>query len=173
MASYYYLIASLPMLRANETPPLDYDAFLELCRGAVSEKVYRTLETLTERSCEGPLVDRWAAFYRMLSDELNYQRNLKLGRPCAVPNEREAAVTQTVTAAVNASDPLEGERLLLALEFARLDELVGLHNFDDCALYGYAMKLRLLERQRIFHHDEGRAAFDGLLEHIRRQILSI
>ena len=82
-------------------------------------------------------------------------------------------MTQAVTAAVNAKDPLEGERLLLALEFDRLDELVGLHSFDDCALYGYALKLRLLERQRIFRHDEGKAAFDTLLGQVRQQIFSL
>ena len=148
MASYYYLISSLPMLRAGDAPPLDYAAFLDQCQGAVSDRVYRSLEELTVRSEDG-------------------------GESCAAPNERDAAVTQTVTAAVNAKDPLEGERLLLALEFDRLDELVGLHSFDDCALYGYALKLRLLERQRVFRHDEGKAAFDTLLGQVRQQIFSL
>ena len=146
MASYYYLISSLPMLRAGDAPPLDYAAFLDQCRGAVSDRVYRSLEELTVRSEDGGF---------------------------AAPNERDAAVTQTVTAAVNAKDPLEGERLLLALEFDRLDELVGLHSFDDCALYGYALKLQLLERQRVFRHDEGKAAFDTLLGQVRQQIFSL
>ncbi len=143
MASYYYLISSLPMLRAGDAPPLDYAAFLDQCRGAVSDRVYRSLEELTVRSEDGGFVSRWAAFYRVLQGELTYQRRVKRGESCAAPNERDAAVTQTVTAAVNAKDPLEGERLLLALEFDRLDELVGLHSFDDCALYGYALKLQL------------------------------
>ena len=150
MASYYYLISSLPMLRAGDAPPLDYAAFLDQCRGAVSDRVYRSLEELTVRS-----------------------ERVKRGESCAAPNERDAAVTQTVTAAVNAKDPLEGERLLLALEFDRLDELVGLHSFDDCALYGYALKLQLLERQRVFRHDEGKAAFDTLLGQVRQQIFSL
>ena len=152
------------MLRAGDAPPLDYAAFLDQCRGAVSDRVYRSLEELTVRSEDGGFVSRWAVFYRVLQGELTYQRRVKRGESCAAPNERDAAVTQTVTAAVNAKDPLEGERLLLALEFDRLDELVGLHSFDDCALYGYALKLRLLERQRIFRHDEGKAAFDTLME---------
>ena len=42
-------------------------------------------------------------------------------RPCAVPSDRDAGIVQTVTAAVNAENPLEGERLLLDLEFRRLD----------------------------------------------------
>ena len=66
MASYYYLISSLPMLRAGDAPPLDYAAFLDQCRGAVSDRVYRSLEELTVRSEDGGFVSRWAAFYRVL-----------------------------------------------------------------------------------------------------------
>ena len=43
MASYYYLISSLPMLRAGDAPPLDYAAFLDQCQGAVSDRVYLSL----------------------------------------------------------------------------------------------------------------------------------
>ena len=65
MASYYYLISSLPMLRAGDAPPLDYAAFLDQCQGAVSDRVYRSLEELTVRSEDGGFVSRWAAFYRV------------------------------------------------------------------------------------------------------------
>ena len=79
----------------------------------MSDRVYRSLEELTVRSEDGGFVSRWAAFYRVLQGELTYQRRVKRGESCAAPNERDAAVTQTVTAAVNAKDPLEGEHLLL------------------------------------------------------------
>ena len=108
-----------------------------------------------------------------LCRELTYQRNVKLGRPCAVPSDRDAGIVQTVTAAVNAENPLEGERLLLDLEFRRLDGMIGLHNFDDHALYGYAMKLQLLERQRTFRYESGKRAFDGLMQNIRQQVSSL
>lgn len=38
------------MLRAGDAPPLDYAAFLDQCRGTVSDRVYRSLEELTVRS---------------------------------------------------------------------------------------------------------------------------
>ena len=110
MASYYYLISSLPMLRTQGEPPMDYAAFLAMCRSAVSAGVYRTLEELTVDSDKGPLLSEWAGFYKALCRELTYQRNVKLGRPCAVPSDRDAGIVQTVTAAVNAENPLEGER---------------------------------------------------------------
>ena len=128
-------------------------------------KLRATLEDLRETF--GP--DRRVALCR----ELTYQRNVKLGRPCAVPSDRDAGIVQTVTAAVNAENPLEGERLLLDLEFRRLDGMIGLHNFDDHALYGYAMKLQLLERQRTFRYESGKRAFDTLLGQVRHQIFSL
>ena len=173
MASYYYLVSSLPMLKTQGEPPMDYAAFLGMCKTAVSSGVYQTLEELTVESDKGPLLSEWGCFYRMLSEELTYQRNVKLGRPCAAPYQRDAGIVRTVTEAVNAENPLMGEQLLLDLEFRRLDDMVGLHNFDDHALYGYAMKLRLLERQRRFRHDDGRRAFDGLMDNIRQQISAL
>ena len=173
MASYYYLISSLPMLKAQGAPPMDYAAFLAVCKTAVGSGVYQTLETLTVESDKGPLLSEWAVFYKALSRELTYQRSVKLGRPCPIPADRDAAVVQTVTAAVNAENPLDGERLLLELEFRRLDDMVGLHNFDDHALYGYAMKLRLLERQQGFRYETGKRAFDGLMANIRQQVASL
>ena len=98
---------------------------------------------------------------------------MKLGRACPVPSDRDSGIVQAVTAAVNAENPLEGERLLLDLEFRRLDDMIGLHNFDEYALYGYAMKLQLLERQRTFRYDRGKQAFDGLMDNIRQQISSL
>ena len=173
MASYYYLVSSLPMLKTQGEPPMDYAAFLGMCKTAVSSGVYQTLEELTVESDKGPLLSEWAAFYKALSRELTYQRSVKLGRACPVPADRDAAIVQTVTAAVNAENPLEGERLLLDLEFRRLDDMIGLHNFDDHALYGYAMKLRLLERQRGFRYETGKRAFDGLMANIRQQVASL
>ena len=173
MASYYYLISSLPMLKTQGEPPMDYAAFLAMCKTAVSGGVYQTLETLTVESDKGPLLSEWAVFYKALSRELTYQRSVKLGRPCPIPADRDAAIVQTVAAAVNAENPLEGERLLLELEFRRLDDMAGLHNFDDHALYGYAMKLRLLERQQGFRYETGKRAFDGLMANIRQQVASL
>lgn len=173
MASYYYLLSSLPLLKTQGEVPMDYETFLSMCKSAVSGGVYQTLEALTVASDKGPLLSEWASFYRALSRELTYQRSVKLGRACAVPSDREAGITQAVTAAVNAEDPLTGERILLDLEFHRLDDMIGLHNFDERALFGYAMKLRLLERQQIFRHDRGVQSFDGLMAHIRQQISSL
>ena len=173
MASYYYLMASLPMLRTEGEPPMDYGAFLKMCRGNVSDDVYAALETLSVESKEGPLLRDWADFYGTLQEELYYQRSIKLGRSCKLPASRDAGVTAAVTAAVSHPNPLAAEQILLRLEFERLDELVGYHNFDERSLYGYAMKLQLLERQRIFRREAGKEEFMHLLDGLRQQVFSM
>ena len=54
-----------------------------------------------------------------------------------------------------AKNPLEAEKILLECEFDNLDSLVGLHTFDDRYLFGYAIKLKLLERQSCFVQFKG------------------
>lgn len=173
MASYYYLMASLPMLRTDGEPPMDYGTFLEMCRGNVADGIFATLEDLTIESDRGSLLREWADFYGVLREELIYQRRVKLSRSAKIPGNRDAAVTAAVTTAVNSDNPLVAEKILLQLEFEKLDEMVGYHNFDERALYGYAMKLQLLERQRTFDRKTGEEEFQTLLDDLRQQVFSM
>ena len=56
MASYYYLISSLPTLDSDGDMPMTYEEFLTCCQGNVSEETYQRLATLTLSSSEGPLL---------------------------------------------------------------------------------------------------------------------
>ena len=168
MASYYYLLSSLPMLTASAPPPFDYPTFLEMCRSSVSAATYGALELLTAESDRGPLLRPWSAFYRRLQEELRYQRLQKRGKPCQAPEDREAAAA--VQAAIAADNPLLGEQQLLELQFRQIDQLVGFHVFDDTALFGYALKLRLMERLHGFRFETGKAEFVSLLDGIQQKI---
>ena len=74
MASYYYLISSLPDLRTDGEMPFSYEEFLGMCQSNVSESKYECLKNLTLSSEEGPIMKEWAASYKNLMSELNYQR---------------------------------------------------------------------------------------------------
>ena len=173
MASYYYLIASLPELRADGEMPITYSEFLSSCKSHVSEKDYKLLEDLTLSSSEGPLVKEWASFYRMLTREMNYQRSVNLGRTYPVTFERDVFTSRVVASVLEAKNPLEAEKMLLAYEFENLDALVGLHMFDDYVLFGYAIKLKLLERLSSFEHEKGQAEFKSLFDGIQQQVYSL
>ena len=173
MASYYYLIASLPELRAEGEMPISYEEFLTLCSSNVSETDYAILKDLTLQSTEGPLVKEWAEFYGMLRRELNHQRNLNLGRNDTTVYEKDGLIAQVVSQALSAKNPLEAERILLEYEFENLDNLVGLHMFDDHVLFGYAIKLRLLERLTSFEQEKGKAEFQSLFDGIQKSVYSL
>lgn len=173
MASYYYLIASLPELRADGEMPMTYDEFLSCCQSNVSDSVYELLENLTLNSTEGPLISEWAQFYGMLTKELNYQRSMNLGKSYSSAYDKDGLIAQVAGAALAAKNPLEAEKLLLEYEFENLDSLVGLHMFDDHVLFGYAIKLKLLERLSCFEQTKGQAEFKSLFDGIQQRVYSL
>ncbi|MBQ9273094.1 MAG: DUF2764 family protein [Mogibacterium sp.] len=173
MASYYYLIASLPELRADGDMPITYSEFLSCCQSNVSESDYEILENLSLSSEEGPLISEWAKFYGMLTKELNYQRSMNLGKSYSSAYDKDGLIAQVVATALSAKNPLEAERVLLEYEFENLDSLVGLHMFDDYVLFGYAIKLKLLERLSCFEHDKGQAEFKSLFDGIQERVYSL
>jgi hypothetical protein len=173
MASYYYLIASLPELRADGDMPITYSEFLSCCQSNVSESKLELLRNLTLSSTEGPLVDEWANFYGMLTKELNYQRSMNLGKSYSSAYDKDGLIAQVVASALSAKNPLEAEKVLLEYEFDNLDSLVGLHMFDDYVLFGYAIKLKLLERLNSFEQTKGKAEFKSLFDGIQQSVYSL
>ena len=173
MASYYYLIASLPELSADGDMPITYSEFLSCCQSNVSDSDYELLKDLTLSSTEGPLVKEWSEFYGMLTRELNYQRSMNLGKSYSSAYDKDGFIAQVVGSALAAKNPLEAERILLEYEFENLDSLVGLHMFDDYVLFGYAIKLKLLERLNSFEQTKGKAEFRSLFEGIQQRVYSL
>ena len=173
MASYYYLTSSLPEIRADGDMPITYGEFLSLCQSNVSDSTYELLENLSLDSDEGPLVSEWAAFYGMLKKELNYQRSVNLGKTYSSAYDKDGFIAQVVQTALSAKNPLEAERVLLEYEFENLDSLIGLHMFDDYVLFGYAIKLKLLERLSCFEQEKGKTQFQSLFDGIQQQVYSL
>ena len=173
MASYYYLISSLPDLRTDGDMPMTYDEFLDMCQSNVSESKYELLKNLTLSSEEGPLLKEWSAFYKNLMGELNYQRSVSLGRPYLTSYDKDSVIAQVAGDAMAAKNPLEAEKILLECEFDNLDSLVGLHTFDDRYLFGYAIKLKLLERQSCFVQSKGQKEFKRLFDQVQQRVYSL
>ncbi|MCR5785322.1 MAG: hypothetical protein K6G40_06760 [Eubacterium sp.] len=173
MASYYYLISSLPELTAGAEAPMTYEEFLKCCQSNVSEEKYKLLEELSLSSTEGPLIKEWSMTYGSLMKELNYQRSMAMGKSYSSAYDKDGMNAQIVAAALAAKNPLESEKILLDYEFNLLDTLVGLHTFDDVVLFGYAIKLKLLERVSCFEHDKGKAEFTELFKDVQERVYSL
>ena len=170
---YYYLISSLPMLKYDGEMAISYDKFLEMCKPCVSKKKYQILENLSIASDKGVLVDEWAKFYDDLKTEMTYQRNRKLGHRVDASDKKDDVISKHITSAVNNKNPFDAEKMLLAFEFEKLDEFIGLHFFDDYALMGYALKLKLLERKAMFKKEDGKKEFNRIINELEEQIMSM
>ena len=173
MASYYYLISSLPDLRTDGDMPFTYEEFLGMCQSNVSESKYEFLSNLTLSSDEGPLLKDWAVFYNNLMSELNNQRSMNLGRAYLKSYDKDSVLTQVIGTVLAAKNPLEAEKILLDYEFENLDSLVGLHTFDDVYLFGYAVKLKLLERQNCFVQEKGKKEFKRLFDQVQQRVYQL
>lgn len=173
MASYYYLISSLPDLKTDGEMPMSFEEFLDLCKSHVSEEKYKILESLTLASEKGPILKEWHEFYGNLTKEINSQRSLRLGKPYPTAFDKDYSIAQVAAAALAAKNPLEAEKILLDCEFENLDSLVGLHAFDDEYLFGYAIKLKLLERQGCFEKQKGQAEFKRLFDQVQQRVYSL
>lgn len=173
MASYYYLISSLPDLRTDGDMPFSYEEFLGMCQSNVNESKYEFLSNLTLSSDEGPLLKDWAVFYNNLMSELNYQRSMNLGRAYLKSYDKDSVLTQVIGTVLAAKNPLEAEKILLDYEFENLDSLVGLHTFDDVYLFGYAVKLKLLERQNCFVQEKGKKEFKRLFDQVQQRVYQL
>ncbi len=171
MPQYYYLVASLPMLRPEEPPPLASLAFLELCREQASARDHALLARVgfddpVSRPGDPPAWRDFAAWETALRDELAVQRAQRLGRDAA-PFRRQAPFIAGLAAAVKealaAANPREGELLLDRRRWRRLDDIEPGTGFAAGRLVVYRLKLLLLERQQLWRPGPGREAFRGAL----------
>lgn len=170
---YYYLISSLPMLKSDGDMPFSYKEFLDMCRSALSDSKFKILENLSLTSNTGPLVKEWGEFYCVLKEELDFQRNTRLGRRAQFPSIKDEAIAKLVSNAINNANPLVAEEMLLSFQFQKLDELVGLHYFDEAALFGYALKLKLFERKKSFSFDKGKAQLNNIINKLEQEITTM
>lgn len=170
---YYYLLSSLPMLKPDGDLPFTYNEFLKMCRTSLSNSKYEALRDLSLSSRKGPLVSDWAEFYGAFTDELTEQRKKRLSSEGQPSRPKDDAVSKIISQAMNLKNPLAAEEMLLKLQFEKLDELTGTHCFDDYALMGYALKLKLLERKNSFRKESGKAEFNRIVNELEKQIMSM
>ncbi len=173
MASYYYLLSSLPDLSANEEMPITYDEFVLMCEGNVTGKKYELLKELSLDMTEGPVLSKWSEFFNNLTGEINSQRSAALGKSYQAEYDKDPVNTMIAQAAIGAKTPLEGEKLLLEREFEALDDITCGHYYDDVCLFGYAIKLKLLERQSCFVKEKGQAEFKRLFDTVQQSVYNL
>ena len=174
MASYYYLVATLPSLRYDGIAPFSSTEFLNLCKEQVSTHHYQLISAaLGGTDGKNGLLQSYQQFSTMVRGELTEQRSRKLSLSDSLyrnTSDKEARISETVRQALSLEDVLQAELLLLLLHWKYIDDLVALHTFDIEGLLGYALKLKLLERKNLFIREEGNAEFKRLFSNIQTEI---
>lgn len=175
MASYYYLVSTLPLLRWEDSVPFSTEYFLSICKGNISKKDYKIIEeTLSGKPASHPFVKKWNNFNNSVKKELADQRSKKLnisGDKYKNTGDKEFRIAESVRAALAAANALEGELILMQLYWKYLDEASTNHVFDIEGLLSFTVKLKLLERKSRFDRVEGNKEFKALLSNLQSNIL--
>ena len=191
MDNYEYIVASLPVLRQEDsrTDNLDAEALVDMIREQLSGHDRALLDELLSGYDPEQLDE---AFYRrMLSHRNRFLRewfrfdldlrnatvgylNRKLHRKPdhdkILLEGRETEEFDELAAAeriLDGSDILQRERGLDDLRWRKIDEITMMDYFDIETLLGYVAKLKIIDRWLQLDPDSGRALFRRMVEEIR------
>jgi hypothetical protein len=174
VASYYYLVSTLPSLRWEDESPFSCDEFLVMCKGNISEKDYNIIEeTFSGKPTSSKYVKGWQAFQTMVKKEMADQRSKKLniaGEKYKNSGDKESRIVESVRNALSAPNALDGELIIMQLYWKYLDDESASHVFDLEGLLGFSIKLQLLERKSSFDRVEGNREFVSLLSNLQSNI---
>jgi len=122
-------------------------------------------ENAPKSGCD--FIDRWREWERTLRLNLARQRAQKIKQegggvmvePPALPTDAVAAVVKAVSAT---ESPFEAELTLDKARWGAIDALQGIDCFARNMVYGYLLKLLLLERHAMFNNENGYAEYKTL-----------
>lgn len=182
MASYYYLIASLPLLRPDEAPPMTSEAFLDTCRQSLGQSDLELVQSVSLEVSKDGLRHRhiflrqWNAVLEKVRKEMHGQRSRRLNIEASASSQvgdKDPWVAEMVRSVMQAENPLQAELQLLQYYWHRVDELSTGHVFDVDFLIAYHVKLKLMARRSLFTPIEGNSEFKRLFSNLQTIIKSI
>jgi len=163
--SYYYLIASLPMLEFGMKPAFSHEEFLERCRSQLTARDMDIIENEIEAgSC---VLREWNRFDRSLRNELARARAVRMQKDPQQCIKKEISLDPFISPfshwAVSQESPLDAELYLDRVMWEKLEELEAGHYFDIENLVIYSLKLKILERWHRINSGTGMDILEDLL----------
>lgn len=172
-SSYYYFVASLPLLFFDGKMPLTIEAFREDCRRLLTEKDYALMEQLwaPDETLPVPVpvpgtgtgnrvLDAWLHFDRGFRNELAWHRADHLNKdPFKYLRGARTLVSsgvEDIQRALKMDDLREAEKILSKARWQFLDELGMGHYYDFESVFIYYLKLEILKRHQEYGSPEGR-----------------
>jgi len=180
VGQYYYLVPQLPYLVFGQTPPMSPEEFKKLALTLLDTRDAALLDTLglglTPPLDEGvssgsDFIDKWREWERILRLNLVKHRAAKLKRE-APASEPPVLPSDAASAAAKAAQesPLEGEIIIDKARWRAIDTLLeGSGPFDSDVVFGYMLKLIILNRQALFEAERGFSEYKSLYASILEQ----
>jgi hypothetical protein len=187
VGAYYYLIAQLPQLVYGQAAPMKAEAFKTLCAENLSSADRALLDlcnldaglVLREgvpayseapKPSSSAYINRWRAWERALRLHLARLRFQRLKGNAAAPDfvppaeipEGFPDAALAAKAALAIESPLEAEFFLDKSRWDLIEALQGFDYFSVNTVFGYLLKLLLMERRSAFKVEEGFAEYKAL-----------
>jgi len=162
MASYYYLMAQLPLLSFDSAPDLAVEALLEEAEKWVPESDFALLREIEADGIAG-VRGLPGALWPMVEFEIQVREDVGRWRQAQRAGEdyRPRAVDRSL---LEEGTPLDVERSLLQLRWSVLDDIGAEHHFDLESVIIYLCKLLIVRRLHSFDREEGMKVFRRLCE---------
>ncbi|MFH1970303.1 MAG: DUF2764 family protein [Verrucomicrobiota bacterium] len=197
MASYYYLVASLPALFLDEESPITPAEFMAACDQWLDADDARDIHGLMDNhsACakasgfakatpdttpdrleciKGACANQWLARETEIRNAITRLRAAKVHvdaepflRPC---RELDLYTENAVAEAMSRPQPLERELGLDQVRWSLLDDLSRFDPFGLSAVIAYALKLKLVERWSALTVEKGRAVVE---EYLTKQLTEV
>ena len=175
MSSYYYALASLPMLSLNDTSGVEMESFDEICREQLSDSDYQALmsarlDNYTEENADNPLFLLFRKWETALRNVLTRMRGQQRGveyEKYQLPGDDITGMEDLAKEAMNNPSPYEAALRLYSARWDYLEEL-GINQFFNLeALTVYYLKLQILAKLRDYNKDRGSEALTKHYKKIR------
>ncbi|MBN1870092.1 MAG: DUF2764 family protein [Candidatus Omnitrophica bacterium] len=169
-ASYYYFIASLPMILWDGKLPMSGDEFLSHARRLLAGNDFDLVEKLLKGEedvkTDNAAALTWIKFNRNFRNEIAWFRAHRARKDplkhIRGTYEHEPSLREAVHEASGMPDLLEAEKLLDQRRWQFLDDLAVGHYFDLEFLICYGLKLEILERHYEYKSPKGKEVFEGI-----------
>jgi len=172
MASFYYLISSLPLLKLGEIPLLDTAEFLAASEGFLTDDEILEIQSLSLVPPKNPPLGEtsalWFEWETCLRNALirvrDQGKNIDSEKFIRHETDFFSEISTGVHEAFSKPTPLEMENALDKLRWSKLDTMEVGHMFDFTRLCIYKIKLMLCEKQNLRKSETGSSHFDEIVE---------
>ena len=155
--TYYYYVASLPLLIFDGKLPLSLDEFKDDCMRLLSDKDGNLIKNILEDDFvqeeflgENKILDKWILFDRSLRNEWTFIRahRLKKDPHMYFKGDRipSAILSETLNQASKETNLIESEKIIDRLRWQFLEDIVVGSHFSLSNIIVYALQLKILDR---------------------------